>query len=79
MHPDERELFNRLFAAATARLEDATETTVAGQSSKASNRQYRSYAENLARIADDLGHIARAAQALTHPNPKIRKIAKNVR
>lgn len=79
MHSDTRKLVTHLFAEMTGRLEDASIIAWDGQSSRASAKQYRAYARNLARVADELGHIARATEALTRPVLDADKIRKNVR
>jgi len=76
-----RELTNRLFATATAMLEDAIEHAVAGQSAKHSPRQLLLHAERLqqaareiAVIADACAIVARLASAerRNRPKPKLR-------
>jgi hypothetical protein len=67
-----RDLVRHLFAEIMARLEDATEIASAGQAPRATARPYRAYAQNLARIADDLDHLARAVAAITGPVQKVR-------
>ena len=55
-----RDLTNRLFATATAMLEDSIEHAVAGQSSKASLTHLLRQAERLHQAAVDIDAIARA-------------------
>ena len=69
---DRRDLIRHLFAEITARLEDAMEVAVAGQAPRATARQYRAHAQNLVRIADDLGRLARAAEIIAGPAQKVR-------
>ena len=67
MHRDTRKLITHLFAEMTGRLEHASVVAWNGQSQGASAKQYRAYARDLARVADELGDIARATEALTRP------------
>lgn len=78
MHSDQRDLIRRLFAEITARLEDATTTAAAGQASRATARQYRTYAQNLAGMADDIGHLARAAEVIARSAQKVRKVRRKL-
>jgi len=79
LHSDTRKLLTHLFAEMIGRLEDASLIAGAGQSSRASAHQYRVYAQNLARVVDDLGHLARAAEALTRPVLNVRNANKKQR
>jgi hypothetical protein len=56
-----RELVNHLFATATAILEDATETAVAGQYPRLTKAACRARAEQLLAEADALAALAGAA------------------
>lgn len=61
MNDDRCELANRLFAAATAMLEDAIEVTVAGQSSRLNPSQLADIGHRLQAAARDIAIIAEAA------------------
>ncbi len=61
MDEDDRELLRRLFAAATAMLENAIEAAVAGQSAKLGPRQLVDRARQLHASARDTTVIAEAA------------------
>ncbi len=67
MADDHRELANRLFATATAMLEDAIEVAVAGQSSKLGPRQLADRADRLHAAAQDVAVIAEAAMIVANP------------
>ena len=74
---DHRELVRRLFATATAMLEDATEVSGAGQSPRFSPAQLATCARRLAAAARDIAIIAEAAgiaaeSGIDHP-PNRRK------
>ncbi len=61
MDQDDRELANRLFATATAMLEDATGTAVAGQSARLTPSQLADHGHRLQAAARDIAIIADAA------------------
>ena len=60
MDDDQRELANYLFAAATAMLEDAVETAVAGQSPRLTPAQLADHGRSLQAAARDVAIIAEA-------------------
>ena len=66
MDDDCRELTRRLFAAATAMLEDAIEAAVAGQSAKLGPRQLAKRARQLHAAAGDITVIAEAAMIVAN-------------
>lgn len=66
MDEDDRELLRRLFAAATAMLEDAIEAAVAGQSAKLGPRQRVDRARQLHAAAGDITVIAQAAMIVAN-------------
>ncbi len=74
MDNDYRELAHRLFAAATAMLEDAIEMAVAGQSRRVPPSQLAVHARRLQASARDIAVIAEAAMIVAnlginqHPN-----------
>ena len=74
MDDDQRELANRLFAVATATLEDAIAVAVAGQSAKLGPRQLADRARQLHAAARDITVISEAAMIVAnsginqHPN-----------
>ena len=61
MDDDYRELANRLFATATAMLEDATEIAVAGQSLRLDPSQLADHGRRLQATARDIAVNAEAA------------------
>ena len=61
MDEDYRELVNRLFAAATAMLEDATELTAAGQSARLNSSLLADHGHRLRTATQDIAIIAEAA------------------
>ena len=66
MNDEDRELGNRLFATATAMLEDAIEVAVAGQSSKLNPRQLADRANWLLTVLRDIAVIAEAAMIVAN-------------
>ncbi len=66
MDDDYRELAHRLFAAATAMLENAIEAVVAGQSAKLGPRQHADRAHRLHAAARDITVIAEAAMIVAN-------------
>ena len=66
MDDDHRELANRLFATATAMLEDATEAAVAGQSPRLSLQRLVEQGRRLEAAARDIAIIAQAAVVIAH-------------
>jgi hypothetical protein len=66
MDDDHRELVNRLFAMATARLEDASEIAVAGQSPGLSRTQLADRARRLQAAARDVAALAEAATVVAN-------------
>lgn len=65
MSDDDRELVNRLFAAATGMLEDAHEIASAAQSSRLSLPQLEDHAVRLKGSAQDIACIAETASIIT--------------
>ncbi len=61
MDDDYRELANRLFATATAMLEDVIEVAVAGQSPRLNPSQLADHGRQLQATARDIAIIAEAA------------------
>ena len=61
MDTDRRDLVNRLFAEATALLEDATETTVAGQSPNLMSADCMKFALKVHRVAREISALAEAS------------------
>ncbi len=61
MDDDYRELANRLFATATAMLEDVIEVAVAGQSPRLNPSQLADHGRRLQATARDIAIIAEAA------------------
>ncbi len=61
MDDDYRELANRLFATATAMLEDAIDAAVAGQSQRLNPSQLANHGRRLQATARDIAVIAEAA------------------
>ena len=66
MDDDYRDLAQRLFAAATAMLEDAIEAAVGGQSAKLGPRQLADRARQLHAAARDIAVIAEAAMIVAN-------------
>ena len=66
MDEDDRELVRRLFAAATAMLEDAIEVAVAGQSHRIPPSQLAVHARRLQASARDIAVIAEAAMVVAN-------------
>ena len=66
MDDDYRELANRLFATATAMLEDATEVAVAGQSLRLDSSQLANHGRRLQAAARDIAIIAEAAMIVAN-------------
>lgn len=67
MDTEYRDLTNRLFAAATAMLEDATVIAVAGQSARRSPAALARDAETLQQAGRDVAVLAEAALILARP------------
>ncbi len=67
MDDDYRELAHRLFAAATAMLEDAIEVSVAGQSPRLNPRQFAYAGRRLQATAGDIAVIAEAVKIVANP------------
>ena len=65
MNDDDRELVNRLFTVATARLEDAMEHAVAGQSPKVSSSRLFAHAIRLQARVQEVATIAEAAMIVS--------------
>lgn len=61
MHTTDRKLANRLFALATAKLEDAIEHAVAGQSATLDAARLNAEATRLLEIVGEVGILAEAA------------------
>ncbi len=66
MDDDYRELANRLFATATAMLEDATEVAIAGQSQRLNPSQLADHGRLLQAAARDIAIIAEAAMIVAN-------------
>ncbi len=69
MDDDHRELVRRLFAAATARIEAAHESAIAGQSSGLSTDDYANAARRLLTTARDIVALADAARVIAADRP----------
>ena len=67
MDDDHRELANRLFAAATALLEDAIETAAAGQSPHLDPTQLADHGRRLQAMARDIAILAEATVIVAEP------------
>ena len=65
MDEDDKELVRRLMAKATAMLEDAVETAVAGQSSRARPDELLDGTRRLHAAARDITAVAQAAVTIT--------------
>jgi hypothetical protein len=61
---DHRELLNRLFASATAMLEEAIDISVAGQSPCRSAQDLECYAHHLTAIARGIAIVSEAAKVI---------------
>ncbi len=72
MDDDSRELAHRLFAAATAMLEDAIEVAVAGQSPQLNSSQFADAGHRLQTAAHNIAVIAEAAAIVVKLNDKPR-------
>ncbi len=66
MDDETRDLAQRLFAAATAMLEDAIEAAVAGQSAKLGARRLADHARQLYAAVGDITVIAEAAMIVVN-------------
>ena len=71
---DHRELTNRLFATATAMLEDAIEVAVAGQSPRLNASQLTNDGRRLQAAARDIAIIAQAAAIVASLSANRRRI-----
>ncbi len=78
MDDDHRELANRLFAAATAMLEDATELAVAGQSVWLNPAQIVDTGRRLQAAARDIGIIAEATTIVANPGANRRQSSRKL-
>ncbi len=67
MDDDYRELANRLFATATAMLEDVIEVAVAGQSPRLTPSQLADNGRRLQKAAYEIAIIAEAAMIVANP------------
>ncbi len=67
MDDDCRELTNRLFATATALLEDVIEVAVAGQSPRLTPSQLADHGRRLQSAAHEIAIIAEAAVIVANP------------
>lgn len=67
MDENHRDLANRLFATATAMLEDVIEVAVVGQSPRRSPAQLTDLGRRLQAAARDIAVIAEAAAIVTNP------------
>ncbi len=61
---DRREFLNRLFATATAMLEDAIDMSIAGQAPRRSVRELGHYGHRLAALAREIATVSEAAKAI---------------
>ncbi len=66
MDEENRDLANRLFATATAMLEDAVELAVAGQSPRLNPSQLADHGHRLQAGAQDIAIIAKAAMIVAN-------------
>ena len=66
MDEENRDLANRLFATATAMLEDAVELAVAGQSPRLTSSQLADHGHRLRTAAQDIATIAEAAMIVAN-------------
>jgi hypothetical protein len=66
MGDDNRELANRLFATATAMIEDAIELAVAGQSPRLNPSQLADFGRRLQIVARDIAVVVEAAVIVTN-------------
>ncbi len=73
MDDDYRELANRLFATATAMLEDVIEAAVAGQSPRLNPSQLADHGCGLQTAAHDIAIIAEAAVIVANPGADRRR------
>ncbi len=73
MDDDCRELTNRLFATATALLEDVVEVAVAGQSSRLTPSQFADHGRRLQSAAHEIAIIAEAAVIVANPGADRRR------
>ena len=71
MDEDDKELVRRMMAKATAMLEDAVETAVAGQSSALSADDYADVARRLRIAACRVATLADATMVLARPGSEI--------
>jgi hypothetical protein len=69
----QRELANRLFATATAILEDATEPAIKGQSWRMPKERLLRLAEALGKAGTEIVTIAAAIQIVVSGNPETRR------
>ena len=65
MEDDDRDLANRLFATATAMLEEAIEVAIAGQSPRLDSSEISDHGRRLQALARELQTIAEAAAITT--------------
>ncbi len=77
MDDDYRELANRLFATATAMLEDAIEVAVAGQSPRLTSSQLADHGHRLQEAVHDIAVIAQAAMIVANAGVNRRRIRRN--
>ena len=73
MDDDYRELANRLFATATAMLEDVIEVAIAGQSPRLTPSQLADHGRRLQSAAHDIAIIAEAAVIVAIPGVNRRR------
>ena len=73
MDDDCRELTNRLFAMATALLEDVIEVAVAGQSPRLTPSQLADHGRRLQSAAHEIAIIAEAAVIVANPGADRRR------
>ncbi len=66
MSDDYRELARRLFATATAMLEDATEVSISGQSQRLIPAKLADHGRRLQTAARDVAAVAEAAIVIAH-------------
>jgi len=70
MDDDSRELANRLFAMATAMLEDAAEAAAAGQSARAAPAELVAQARQIQAAARDVAALAETVLIVTRTDPE---------
>ncbi len=79
MDEDNKELANRLFATATAMLEDVIEVAVAGQSPRLNPSQLADHGRQLQATARDIAIIAEAAKIVANSSAERSQIRRQRR